>query len=353
MSFDWFVDFDVQDKQSVSNCVDSKNGYDAVQNIFSRVKLLATCLSKAEYVKNHARSGKKIDNPTGHKLIMYRKTYNELINKELIKLKVLNLYKPSVDIPLFPLFPLYSFFLQFTFTLATPYISKDDEVFYICDNPVRKDKVFKVPMVSGSNWKGNLRWVMRKNAGLIDENPKAKDSKQIIRLFGNEKGNEKKFRRGRLNFYSTFFNKISLEVINPHDRKTKAGTKPIYIESVPEGATGVLSLLYVPFDLMGNPDAEKVRGEVAKDLRLICKAIRNMMLTYGFSAKKSSGFGIVKNHISIIYKEMNGVEIKVDKKTTKKKEELEQETFDELKKWFDFAIAELEQPAANKGNNNG
>ena len=36
--------------------------------------------------------------------------------------------------------PPYSFFIQFTFTLAQPYISRDEQDFYIIDNPVRKDK---------------------------------------------------------------------------------------------------------------------------------------------------------------------------------------------------------------------
>lgn len=55
--------------------------------------------------------------------------------------------------------PAHSAFLQFQFSLASPYISRDDEIFHINDNPVRKDKVFKVPMVAGTSWKGNLRWI--------------------------------------------------------------------------------------------------------------------------------------------------------------------------------------------------
>ncbi len=200
---------------------------------------------------------------------------------------------PKIDTSLLP--P-YSVFLQFKFTLATPYISRDDEAFYIHENPVRKDKVFKVPMVSGSSWKGNMRWVMRKNAGLIDEDPKTEDNKEIIRLFGNEKGNKEEFKRGRLNFYPTFFDQIGLEVINPHNRNTKAGKNPLYIESVPVDADGIFSLLYVPFDLMGRQEGE-VKKAVAKDLELICTAIKEMMLTYGFSAKKSSGFGVVKDKL--------------------------------------------------------
>lgn len=199
-------------------------------------------------------------------------------------------------------FPLFSFFLQFTFTLAKPYLSKDDETFYICDNPIRKDKVFKVPIVSGSTWKGNMRWTARQVKEL---NPDKSYDKVIIRLFGNEKKEERAFCRGRLSFYPTFFDKISLEVINPHDRKTKAGTVPIYIESVPEGATGTFSLLYVPFDLMGKP-AEEIKQQVTEDINLVYDSLKEMMLTYGFSAKKSSGFGIIDKDIKEVIFEMPG-----------------------------------------------
>lgn len=217
-------------------------------------------------------------------------------------------------------FPPFSFFLQFTFELAKPYLSKDDEEFYICENPIRKDKVFKVPMVSGSSWKGNMRWTAGKLIELKVSDPEEKLLRriQLSKLFGHENEAEKRYfdslmsddkrtafeaemkswstnglRSGRLNFYPTFFDQIGLEVINPHDRKTKAGTQPIYIESVPTGATGMFSLLYVPFDLMGKPQ-NQIRDEVITDLDMVCKALRAMMLTYGFSAKKGSGFGIVR-----------------------------------------------------------
>ncbi len=96
---------------------------------------------------------------------------------------------------------------------------------------------------------------------------------------------------GRLRFYPTFFNLISLEVINPHDRQTRAGKQPIYFESVPVGASGIFSLLYAPFNSVTEVEAKA-------DLILVTKAISEMLLTYGFSAKKSSGFGEVNDELS-------------------------------------------------------
>ncbi|MFW0885020.1 RAMP superfamily CRISPR-associated protein [Candidatus Acidulodesulfobacterium sp. H_13] len=255
-------------------------------------------------------------------------------------------YVPSSG--MLEIMPKYSLFLQFKFFLSTPYISRDDEGFYIIDNPIKKDKVFKVPMVSGSSWKGNMRWV----AQHIETDPA-----KIINLFGNEKKVEKDFKRGRLNFYTTFFNQIGLEVINPHDRKTKAGIQPIYIESVPGGADGTFSLLYMPFDLMGRPGTE-VKEEVIKDLEAIYPAIKNMMLTYGFSAKRSSGFGIAKNELSDVFCEMNGIEIKKSpKKDSKQKSKIksfkelkvkEQKTFNDLEDRLKAIVVKL----LNSGGNN-
>jgi CRISPR-associated protein Cmr2 len=69
-----------------------------------------------------------------------------------------NFYQANWERPKIDLTPLppSSWFLQFTFTLAKPYISKDDNPFYIIDNPIVRDKVFRLPMVRPTSWKGNL-----------------------------------------------------------------------------------------------------------------------------------------------------------------------------------------------------
>jgi CRISPR-associated protein Cmr2 len=64
---------------------------------------------------------------------------------------------PHIDLSIFPPF---SFVIQFTFTLAQSYISRDEQNFYIIDNPVRKDKIFGLPYVAPSSWKGSLRSVL-------------------------------------------------------------------------------------------------------------------------------------------------------------------------------------------------
>jgi CRISPR-associated protein Cmr2 len=194
---------------------------------------------------------------------------------------------PSIDQSLLP--P-YSFVLQFTFTLAQPYISRDEQGFYIIDNPVRKDKVFGLPYVAPTSWKGSLRAAIRQLGSSVESE---------MRLFGNEKGIEDHefLHAGRLFFFPTFFEKKSLEIINPHDRVRRVGKNPILLESVPAGATGIFTLLYVPFDRVGEDEAETKR-QVAIDLRLVAEGLQVLFCRYGFGAKTSSGFGTAEEIIA-------------------------------------------------------
>lgn len=264
--------------------------------------------------------------------------YNQFIRVKMGTLRSLGLLPTHPDIDALPL---GSWFLQFTFTLAKPWISKDDDPFYVAEsvNPVRKDKVFKVPMMSAASWKGLLRWTLMHTRLALkkDELTPGRFAQERFAqtlLFGDEKGEEpgqvkdfaayldklggKQARQqyeqrlrehfrleekdplphhsGRLMFYPTFFNLIDVEVINPHSRKTKAGTHPIYLECVPAGAKGTFSLLYVPFDLIGQPEAE-IEKQAVEDLQRVAAGLQAMFLTYGFSAKRTSGYGVAEQPV--------------------------------------------------------
>jgi CRISPR-associated protein Cmr2 len=272
------------------------------------------------------------------KKLIRRGDFNQYIADELNRLQLLGLNLPAIsDIAALPA---GSWFLQFTFTLAKPWISKDDDPFYVAEsvNPVRKDKVFKVPMMSAASWKGLLRWtamhtrlVLKKDA--LSPEKFAQERFVQTLLFGDEKGEEpgqtkdfaayldalkpearQEYERllrayyelepdeplphhsGRLMFYPTFFDLIDVEVINPHSRKTRAGTHPIYLECVPQGAKGTFSLLYVPFDLVGQ-NQESIVDEAGKHLRYLVPMIKHLFLTYGFSAKRTSGYGVAEDEI--------------------------------------------------------
>ncbi|MCW6034760.1 hypothetical protein K4A83_00515 [Spirulina subsalsa FACHB-351] len=232
--------------------------------------------------------------------------------------------------------PALSFMLRVPFKLQKPYLSKDDRTFHILDNPVRKDKVFQVPMVAPSSWKGALQMAMFQQFAewwcSLDEQVKTQHQykKEFVakrisigRIFGTEKGFEidlkkcesyldnlgdqklaiwyKRYVRryvsptgffsGRLYFYPTFFDKLSLEVINPHDRKKGTSARgPIYLECVPKDAKGEFVVLYVPLGKVDEP-------QVFQDLELLVQGIKAMLTVYGFGAKTSSGFGVVDDQL--------------------------------------------------------
>ncbi|ACX51946.1 protein of unknown function DUF324 [Ammonifex degensii KC4] len=240
-----------------------------------------------------------------------------------------------------------SFCVSFSFQLRRPYISKDDTEFYVIDNPVKKDWVFKVPYIAPSQWKGCLHAAMVRQLADWWANPskneRGKDPSggerskkgeefvsrrlQLVRLFGNEQGVEvdtKKFdsyldkvggdelagdyraklkrivpeghRRGRLMFYPTFFDRIGVEVINPHDRETGAGKLPVYFETVPEGTCGRFALLYVPFDRAGKDEGETLR-EAAADLCRVAEGIAFLLTEFGIGAKTADSFGLAAGEL--------------------------------------------------------
>ena len=188
------------------------------------------------------------------------------------------------------------------FTLQRPWYSKDDCRFHVMDNPVRKDRVFGVPFMSASGWKGLLRWACRMTAGLVEHLAQHNNTLQgwqdpdwILHLFGNDKpkGTEahSHFHQGCLCFYPTWFERIDFEVINPHSRATRAGTKPIYYEVVPPDTKGLLCLLYAPPPTVP-PWPEGVKPDDA--LCRLIDAIDDLLTTWGISAKRTAGWGTAR-----------------------------------------------------------
>lgn len=183
-----------------------------------------------------------------------------------------------------------------TFQLQAPWFSKDDLPFHVLDNPVHRDHVFGAPFMPASSWKGLLRWAARMKTGLLahlEANNNTlqdwTDSAELVHLFGNERDEAEHVQRGAIAFRSTWFvfDKIGFEIINPHDRAKKAGTKPILCEVVPLGATGTLNVLYAP-----NPGAPVASVDRQKAVLLLLDAVESLITEYGFSAKRTSGWGV-------------------------------------------------------------
>lgn len=166
--------------------------------------------------------------------------------------------------------------LRCQFRLEEVYFSRDDSAFYVIDNPLKKDKVFKIPYIAPSTWKGMLRWVATKLYG-------KKYKENIKRIFGFEKGSDEEEHAGALRIYPSFFYEIDIEIINPMDRKSRKGTNPITFEVVPKGAESEVILTYIP------NFAEQ--HYIDQDLEIIQNSLKKLIQEYGISAKRSSGWG--------------------------------------------------------------
>ncbi len=338
MSYDLYVELGGESQEDVKAVVNGNYRSFNISDIATRIRLLGGIAARNEMVRDYAVSGDRRSGG-GYKSLIHGADPKQTAYARQVEsaLKTFDWLKPSA--PVFENLPNGSWFLQFTFTLAKPWISKDDDIFYVAEsvNPVRKDRVFKIPVMSAAGWKGLLRWTMmhvrltlRKDQLSPDEFARERLAQTL--LFGDEKGEEpgktgdfatyldelggpearKRYEEmvrarfglnndeplphhsGRLMFYPSFFDRIDMEVINPHKRQTRAGTYPIYLECVPDGAQGTFSLLYVPFDLIGQADAVQ---QAQEDVQRVAEAVREMMLTYGFSAKRTSGYGMAKDEI--------------------------------------------------------
>jgi CRISPR-associated protein Cmr2 len=186
--------------------------------------------------------------------------------------------------------------LAVTFQLQAPWFAKDDVPFHVLDNPVHRDHVFGTPFMPASSWKGLLRWAARMETGLLahlEANNNTlqhrTDSAELLHLFGNERDETEHFQGGALAFRPTWFDfdKVGFEVINPHDRAKKAGTKPILYEVVPPGATGTLNVLYAP-----RPGVSAAGVDPQEAMLLLFDAVESLITEYGFSAKRTSGWGV-------------------------------------------------------------
>jgi CRISPR/Cas system CMR subunit Cmr6 (Cas7 group RAMP superfamily) len=241
----------------------------------------------------------------------------EYLKKQKQQLQSLQPDSDQVDITQYPE---GSFCIRFELALEKPYISKDDMEFYVVDNPIRKEWVFKIPYIAGSQWKGVLHHSMvRSLAEKFDEFSKDEFVKQrlaITRIFGNEVESVKRYFRGndtdeqrkeyaeeyerklqcilktekdqeplvssRVFFYPTYFSNMTLEVINPHTEYVK-GINPIYFETIPKGSSGTFCLLYVPLTQRWGTDFKDIKT----DVMLIERFIHDMMIVDEFGAKTS------------------------------------------------------------------
>lgn len=313
MRYEWHAHFTPKqwNRRLLQEVVNGSGDFKTIEDLYARLRLLAQSVEKSDWNTDAKALSNREKRPNVRGRVEIPKTYQRLticyhdrpedtcytteyITPRLRDYKDLGFDTPRLSETDMALLPAHSFFLYVPFTLAAPYMSKDDIAFYVHENPVRKDWVLKTPLVSATSWKGAFRSALRWHLKLDD---KDQDPPRIIALLGNAKDEKENFRRGRLSFYSTFFDKLEVGVINPHSRETGAGRQPIYIEQVPREASGVFALLYVPIvpDERDGPLPDRAR--VLKDIDLIGKATYTLLVKLGFGAKTTSGMGRAKPEI--------------------------------------------------------
>jgi hypothetical protein len=291
MSYDWHATFRISEEREADALIRGQGDFRQVRDVYGRLKLL----SQVQALSPPPRWAKE---RTHYREIVHQAQgaapyTRDLITLEQRRLHRLGILRPRLDADVLEMLPPGSFCLQFQFTLEEPFVSKDDASFYPHDNPLRKEWAFKVPMLGGSGWKGNLRAAMRwQNNG--------QESDDLRLLFGPPRPEgtvpEGYFRAGRLRLYPTYFDALELEMLNPHDRATGSGKDPFNLECVPTDGHGVFSLLYVPFDRAGWSWGE-YRAEVGRHLKQVTRGLQTMFRTLGFSAKRTSGFGLAAEEV--------------------------------------------------------
>jgi CRISPR-associated protein Cmr2 len=315
---------------------------------------------------------------------VFKNSFFEIPKKEIVQAETMSNILPDENFKTYinKLIP-GSFGIHCNFKLTQPYYSHDEDDFYIIQNPILKEKVFKVPMMRGSGWKGALahsgKQIIQDNFDnssewikyflsycrifgmgseettdlskhIIDKN-KLEDEKVNLSLvkyllleLGSkitmspsksllfqdlwklllEKYNPFKAHKGRLLFYPTYFDSLSLEIINPHDRNTKAGMNPIHYEVVPPNKDKEeklpnevvssskdkeekykLQLVYIPFDAI-ELDRKTLNTQVKEDQTFLQQMIIKTIEVNGIGAKtKIWGRGKVDKEIKVIERANN------------------------------------------------
>ncbi|MBI4492162.1 MAG: hypothetical protein HY690_05155 [Chloroflexi bacterium] len=181
-----------------------------------------------------------------------------------------------------------SWLLSLGFRLKNAFTSKSETAFHFSNNPIVRDHLTGLPLVKPTTWKGHLRFAAR-----MASTPET----LIHRLFGETLGDEGG-RAGRLHFFPTFFTTdVEREVVTPLKRSTRTpapGRGPIDIEVIPNGSRGTFCLLYLPHPR--GPGWSP--GQIADDMEAVAPALKAMFLDYGFSAKKTAGWGVVEDTVS-------------------------------------------------------
>lgn len=201
--------------------------------------------------------------------------------------------------------PRFSAALSLKFHLLTPLLTRDDDPFYLFDNPVRKDHIFGIPYLSAAGIKGLAADAYQRAFPAADWQALGKDDQarslqyrlhdpHALRLFGiaDDGVDTHGSQAGRLHFSPVWFDAVQYLLLNPTDTKTGLGTVPIQFEAIapnkPDGkpVEAELQLFYF------NPgDTESI---VRADMARFVASLASWWPALGLGAKRLAGYGAIK-----------------------------------------------------------
>jgi CRISPR/Cas system CMR subunit Cmr6 (Cas7 group RAMP superfamily) len=206
-------------------------------------------------------------------------------------------------------FPSYSARLLLEFTLLTPLLTKDDDPFYLFDNPVRKDHIFGTPHIAAASLKGlsldayQRAFPSKNGVELLKEEQKKilerrheyrQQDDHVKRLFGFEDDGSRAedgsilepSNVGRLHFSPIWFKEIQFLVMNRKKPETSTGDIPIQFEAIAPQKKCVLEVVY----FNPNSDEQTVRNDLARWLA----AVAEWWPALGLGAKRLAGYGAIQ-----------------------------------------------------------
>jgi len=207
------------------------------------------------------------------------------------------------------LLPEYSAAVTLRFQLLAPLLTRDDDAFYLFDNPVRKDHISGVPLLAAASVKGlaadafqrgfppELDW---KSLGRNDQERKTayrRKSALARRLFGVASDDKEcESEAGRLHFAPVWFSHVQYLVMNPTRQDGSGiGTQPIQFEAVSpvdekgRPVQGEIAFFY--FNPAGAKQADEATART--DLACLVGALAAWWPALGLGAKRLAGYGAI------------------------------------------------------------
>lgn len=228
------------------------------------------------------------------------------LTQELERAKLL---KPEFDVAALPEF---SAAITLQFQLLSPLLTRDDDAFYLFDNPVRKDHVFGVPHLAAASLKGLAADAFQR--GFPGDVPWATlggndqertmhyriDQPMARRLFGvasDDTDNAGTGQGGRVHFSPVWFSYVQLLVMNPtKEDGTGLGSFPIHFEAVApiddarKPVKADIGFYY--FNPAGADHADEATART--DLACLVGALAAWWPALGLGAKRLAGYGAIE-----------------------------------------------------------